>query len=118
MPFSVGRKLIGKVPSQVLALVEVRTGAFSVGTKTIVWLAGIGNEFQAVTGIVNRVRPHVIHHGGQTMPIAEPQRRLQRVITAAGGRLELVDDHEGRKCNRSCRSHLVEISVAEELATG
>src|ERR1700694_2531167 len=64
-------ELISVSPAQVLALIEIRTCLLHVRTEAIVRLRGVGHEVQAVAGIVNGVRPAVVHHGAQPMPVAE-----------------------------------------------
>src|SRR5437588_4463506 len=112
-------ELIIEGPGKMLAHVKVGAGPFQVRPKTVVRLRGVGNIVLAITGIINGMRPGVIHRGTEPAPVAEAHRGLQRVVSAASRRLELIDINETRKPGGSSRRvGLVDVHIAEELAHG
>src|ERR1035437_5129090 len=84
-------KVVGPIPLEAMAYVEVGTGAVGVRIEAVVGLRSVGNEVETVAGGVNGVCPCVVDRGCETAPVLHLQRGLHGVVIGKRTGLNLVD---------------------------
>ena len=89
-------ELIGEVPTEAAANVEVGVAALGQRSEAVVGLRGVGNEVFQIAGVVDGVRPHEVGLRREPMPAVDAERGLQRVVGGEGARLFLVEVEEIR----------------------
>src|SRR5262249_14663643 len=75
------RKLVNKVPCEAIPNVEIGIAPIELDRRgTVIGLRGIRNEVLTVAGVVNRMRPAVVHRRRKAVRAINPQASLQRVV--------------------------------------
>ena len=112
------REVVGPIPPEALANVEVRVGALSRGIVAVVGLRGVGNVVLAIAGVVDGVAPGEVRGRRQAVESCAASGWLAESCSSnCATRLELVDIAERQERRRfRSRVHLVQVDEAEELA--
>src|SRR5271165_4280591 len=74
------RKLIGEVPTEAAANIEIRVAALRRNTEAVIGLRCVGDEIFQIAGVVDGMRPDKISLGRQPVPGAGAKTGLQRVV--------------------------------------
>src|ERR1700693_1200055 len=69
--------------------IEVRGPVLEVGPSTVIGLRRVRRKVLTVAGIIQRFRPHIIHHRGNSMPPVYPEAGLQGVVIRLASRILL-----------------------------
>src|SRR6266566_1575615 len=73
-------EVIRKDPREAVRHIEVRWPVFEFRPRAVVRLCRIRLKVLSIARIVERLGPHVIHDGCNSMPTVYPQAGLQRVV--------------------------------------
>jgi hypothetical protein len=80
-----GGQVVSKIPREAVRDVEVRRALFEVRARTVVGLRSVRHEVFAITRIIQRLRPRIIHERRDAMPSVYAEARLQRVVVRLAG---------------------------------
>ena len=112
-----GRKFVDEVPGEALASIEIGAGSLVRGIEAVIRLAGVGDKVLAVARVIDRMRPGIVHVGGQAVR-AKAQGRLERIVVGDRGRLKLIDVNEIGVRQGTAPNALIQVAESEQLAAG
>ena len=79
------RQVVAENPGEPVGHVEVRRPVFQLGIGAVVRLRCVRLKVLAVAGVIQRLRPHIIHDRSDAMPSVDSVAGLQRVVVRTAG---------------------------------
>ena len=74
------RQFVAENPGEAMGHIEVRWAVFQIRPGAVIGLCCVRLKVLTIAGIVQRLRPRVVHNRSDSMPTVNPQTGLQCVV--------------------------------------